>query len=489
MRKTLIVLIIMAILVTAGAWAYQNYFTQVEEPEVEREEHPVERGSLTAEVNATGTILAEKQTTLSFKNPGRVAEVLVEEGQQVQAGEVLARLETTDLELAVEQARMGVEQAESAVEQARLALASAQTQVLSIQRDPAKYDLAAAQAAVDSAKAAYRRLVDGPDEEEIRVARANLDQAEANLSQAQEAYDRVAHQPDVSMMPQALQLEQATIARDVARANFDLTMRDPSQAELSSARSAIVQAEASLARLQEGVADEDLLATQLSVEQAQVGLDQALLSLKLAQLSQEQAEHQLEGTTITTPHPGTITMVGIKEGELSGGQPAFVLTDLSVYHVDVTVDEIDIGRVAEGQPVSVTLDALPGEAITGTVDMIADTAQLDTGVVTYKVTVGLEPSAAPLRVGMTANVDIVTERRDGVLLVPNRFVRIDRSTGEAFVDKLTGEEVQSVEIQIGLRDETFSEVLAGMAEGDIVVLVKESSREQLRRAMEGGPPR
>jgi HlyD family secretion protein len=489
MRKTLIILIIVAILATAGAWAYQNYFAPAEEPEVEREEHQVARGTLTSQVNATGTILAEKQTTLSFKNPGRVAEVLVEEGQRVQAGDLLAHLETTDQEFAVEQARIGVDQAQSAVEQAELSLASAQTQLLSIQRDPANYDLAAAQAAVDSAKASYQQLVNGPDEEEIRVARANLDQAQASLSQAQEDYDQVANRPNVSMMPQALQLEQATIARDVAQANFDLTMRDPSQAELSSARSAIVQAEASLARLQEGVADEDLLAAQLSVEQAQVGLDQALLSLKIAQLSQEQAEHQLEGTIITAPHDGTITTVGVKVGELSGGQPAFVLTDLSVYHVDVTVDEIDIGRVSEGQPVTVTLDALPGVAIGGGVDTIADTAQLDTGVVTYKVTVVLEPTSAPLRVGMTANVDIVAERRDNILLVPNRFIRIDRSTGKAFVDKLVGEEVRSVEIQIGLRDETFSEVLAGMEENDVVVLVKESSREQLRRAMEGGPPR
>ncbi len=449
MRKTLIILIIVVILATAGAWAYQNYFAQPAQAEVEREEHSVERGTLTSQVNATGTILAEKQTALSFKSPGRVAEVLAEEGQRVQEGDLLAYLETTDLEFAVEQAMIGVDQAQSAVEQAELALASAQTQLLSIQRDPANYDLDAAQAAVDSAKASYRRLVDGPSGEETRVARANLDQAQASLSQAQEAYDQVANRPNVSMMPQALQLEQATIARDVAKANFDLTMRDPSQADLSAARSAIVHAEASLARLQEGVADEDLLAAQLSVEQAQVGLDQALLSLKLARLSQEQAEHQLEGTLITAPHDGTVTTVGVKVGELGGGQPAFVLTDLSVYHVDVTVDEIDIGRVAEGQPVTVTLDALPGEAIGGEVDMIADTAQLDTGVVTYKVTVGLDPTSAPLRVGMTANVDVVAERRDDILLAPNRFIRIDRSTGKAFVDKLVGDELRSVEIQAG----------------------------------------
>jgi len=488
MRKFILVLIAVAIAAAAGFWVYQNYIVPPEEVEDAWEEYRVERGTLVAMVNATGSILPEKQTTLSFQSPGRVAEVLVEEGQIVAAGEVLARLETTDLEYAVDQAEVAVGQAQLAVNQAELGLASAQAQLLSIQRDPARYDIAAAESAVASAKAAYRRLVAGPTDEEIRVARANLDQAEASLEQAQQAYDQVADRPDVGLLPQALQLNQATIAYEVAMANFDLTMRGPSEADLSAARSSISQAEANLARLQEGVADEDLLAAQLGVEQAQVSVDQARLSLEQAQLSLNQAESQLEGTVLTAPHNGTVTMVGVKEGELAGGQPAFVLTDLSRYHVDVTVDEIDIGRVAEEQPVTITLDALPDEVLTGTIDTIAETAQLDSGVVTYKVTVHLDPTGAPLRVGMTANVAIVTEQREQVLLVPNRFVRIDRTTGQAFVDRLAGEQIQTVEIQIGLRDETFSEVLAGLQEGDVIVLIEESSRERLRQLMQQGPP-
>ena len=474
MRRILIVLIVVAIVGVVGVWVYRNYYAQAQEPQEEREEVVVEAGTLTSLVNATGTILPEKQTTLSFKTPGRVAQVLVEEGQVVEAGEELARLEGDDLEFAVAQARLAVTQAE-------LALASAQAQLLRAQRPAADYDLAAAEAALESAKATYRKLLAGPSEEEIQVARANLDQARVSLDQAQAAYDQVADRPDVALLPQAAQLQQATIAYNVAKANFELTMREPSEAEIASARSAIEQAQASVKRLQEGASDEDLLVAQLAVEQAQASLDQARLSLA-------QAEHNLEATVLTAPHDGTVTLVGVKEGEMSGGQPAFVLTDLSGYHVDVIVDEIDIGRVQEGQAVTITLDALPGETLGGHVDRIAETAQLDSGVVTYKVTVNLSPDPAPLRAGMTANVDIVTERRQDVLLVPNRFVRIDRATGQAFVDKAVGEGIQSVEIQIGLRDETYSEVLAGLEEGDVVVLIKQSSREQLQRAMMGGPP-
>jgi HlyD family secretion protein len=461
MRKALITLIILAILGIASVWAYQNFFAAAgKESQEEREEYLVETGTLLARVNATGTILPEKQTTLSFKSPGRVAEVLVKEEQAVSQGDVLARLETTDLEFAIAQAE--------------LALATAQAQLLRLQRPPAEHDIAAAEAALESAEASYQRLLAGPSKEEIRVARTNLDQAQAALDQAQAAYNQVADRPDVALLPQALQLEQATIAYEAAQASLDLTQRRPSEAELAAARSAIVQAEAGLARLQEGVSDQDLLLAQLQVEQAQLSLDQA--------------RYQLQGTILTAPHNGTITVVGVKEGELSGGQPAFVLTDLSEYHIDVTVDEIDIGRVAPGQPVTVTLEALPDNTLTGQVDKIAETAQLDSGVVTYKVNIRLQPTDAPLRVGMTSNVDIVTERRENALLVPNRFIRVDRTTGQAFVDILAGEEIRPTEIQIGLRDETFSEVLAGLDQGEVVVLVKESSRDRLQRTIEMGPP-
>ncbi len=461
MRKALISLIILAVLTVAGIWIYQNYFAEAEDlSQVEREEHVIEQGTLSAIVNATGTILPKSQTTLAFKSPGRVAQVLVEEGQVVTVGKPLARLETADLDFAVSQAE--------------LTLAAAQAQLLRIQQPPAAHDVAAAEAALESARASYSKLLAGPTPEEIQVARTNLDQASATLAQAQAAYEQVADRPDVALLPQALQLEQATIAHDAAQASFELTMRDPTEAELAGAASAIAQAEATLARLLEGVSDEDLLVAQIQVRQAQLSLDQA--------------RHQLDGTELTAPHPGTITYVGIQEGELAGGQPAFVLTDLSEYHLDVSVDEIDIGPVASNQPVNVTLDALPGTTLGGRVDRIADTAQLDSGIAAYNVTIRLSPTEAPLRVGMTANVDIVTEQREGALLVPNRFVRIDRTTGQAFVDKLAGETIQPIEIQIGLRDESVSQVLAGLAEGDIVVLVKESSREQLRRAMEMGPP-
>lgn len=474
MKKAWIILLVLAALGAAGFWAYQTYGPPAQTPEVEYEETVAQLGTLTSMVNTTGSILPKTQTTLSFKSAGRVEEVLVEEGQFVSAGQVLARLETADLEFARAQAALSVETA-------KVGLASAQAQLLRTQRATASYEIEAAEAALRSAEAAYARLLAGPSEEEIRVARANLDQAQVSLEQAQAAYDQVADQPNVGLLPQSLQLEQATIAYEVAKANFDLTMREPTQADLAAAQSTIAQAQSNLERLQEGIADEDLLVAQLAVEQAQLAVDQATLSY-------EQAEQNLSNAVLTAPHGGAITLVGVKEGELAGGQPAFVLTDLSEFHLDVLVDEIDIGRVAVGQRALITLDALPTAALTGTVEAIADVSQADAGVVTYKSTIRLEPTDAPLRAGMTANVDIITEQREGVLLVPNRFIRIDRTNGKAYVDKLEGQEIRTTEIQLGLRDESMSEVLAGLKEGDAIILVQETSREALQGLFMGGPP-
>lgn len=455
MKKTLLILIVLAALVAAGGWFYRNSQVRAAEPDAEREEATVQTGTLVAVVYATGTILPERETSLAFEGTGRVAEVLVEEGQSVRKGDVLAHLETSDLEFAVAQAE--------------LSLALAQAELDRLLQPSAEHDVAAAQAAFKSAKAAYNKLVAGPSQKEVRVARAGLEQAEAALKQAQMAYDLVAARPDIAMLPESLQLELATIAYESAKADFELATRKPSEADLAASRSAIVQAEATLAQLQAGVSAEDLHIAQLQVEQAQLSLDRA--------------RRRLENAVLRAPHSGTVTMVDIHVGELSAGQPTFLLADLAEYHADITIDEIDIGRIIEGQPVSITLDALPEAVLTGHVTRIAERAQRDSGIVTYQVAVRLDSNDTPLRAGMTASVEIVTERRENILVIPNRLVHIDRATGQTFVDRLLGDEVQPVEIQLGLRDEFSSEVLSGLSEGDVIVLTQNSSEDRIRSLM------
>jgi len=135
----------------------------------------------------------------------------------------------------------------------------------------------------------------------------------------------------------------------------------------------------------------------------------------------------------------------------------------------VDVDEIDVGRLQEGQPVTVTIEALPGSSIAGTVDQIAPVATVQGAVVSYKVTIGLSQTDQPLRAGMSANITIVTEARQDVLIVPNRAIRIDRTTGKTYVNLKDGQTIREIEIVTGARNESESEVISGLSEGAVLI--------------------
>lgn len=455
MKRFLTILVILVAVIGGSLYGYQ-LFAQAKNPATpDFQTIVVRRGSLFSSVSASGTIEPEAQVQLSFKSVGRVAEVLVQEGQAVRKGDLLGRLETDELELALAQAETGL-----TISQAQLARLQ--------NRQPSPSELAAAEAALASAQAAYRELLRGPSEDELAVARGNVERARLARDQAQAAYDQVAHLPNVGMLPQSLQLQQATLEYELAQASYRLAVRGATEAQKAAAQAQIAQAQASLDRLKEGVSAEDLAIAQAQVRQAEVAVAQARLAL--------------EGATLSAPFDGVVTAVNVKIGELaSSARPAFVLTDLSRFHIDVNVDEIDIGAVAEGQPASISLDALPGIELTGRVRRIAPTASLETGVISYRVRLDIDPTAAPLRTGMSATASIITARADNVLLVPNRLIQIDRQNGKAFVERVEDGFPVRVEIRIGMRNEQQSEVVAGLEEGDVLALRQVSSLEQLRQ--------
>ncbi len=423
------------------------------------ETYTVGRGDLISTVSATGSIEPEQSVSLAFKAAGRVETVQVKEGERVQAGQTLATLETTDLVLALAQAEATLRINLARLEQTR--------------KGAEQSDIAAARAALESAQAAYRDLLEGPSDDEKRAAAANVERARAALEQAQAAYDQVANMPNVAMMPQATQLKNATIDLQVAEAQYRTTIAGPSEAQIAQAKAQIAQAQANLDRLLQGVSEQEITIGEAQVAQSQAAVEQARLALANA--------------TLTAPFDGVVAAVNVRVGEIVAGsaQPAIVLIDPSRFHIDVKVDEIDIGRVQEGQPVEVIIDALPGAQVKGHIERISPIAQVQGGVVSYDVMIVIEPTDAPLRAGMTASANIVTTELKDVVIVPNRLIQIDRNDNKAYVEKLVDGIPLRTEITVGARNDQFSQVLRGVSEGDVIVLRDVSSREQLRQSMFG----
>lgn len=498
MKKVVTTIIILAVVAGLSFVGYRAFAGRESAPSAELETVPVERGDIVATVNASGSIVPRTKVTLSFKMPGRVAEIAVEKGDHVEAGEILARLETTDLELAVAQAEAALAMSEAQLERTRkgarpedlavaeAVLAGAQASYRRVAAGPNAEDLVAAEAGLASARANHAKVLAGPSQDEIAVARANLEQAEAVLRQAQAAYDQVAGSPHIWAMPQSLQLESATIAYEQAQAAYNLTV-NVTDREVKAAAAQVAQAEAQLARLSRSPTPEELAIAQAQVDQAQATLDKiragatpeelaiAQAQVDQAQVAVELARSRLEDTRLVAPFAGTVAHIGAEMGELvSSAIPMIVLVDLSGYHIDIRVDETDIGLIEVGQEVEITLDAFPDAELSGQVVRIDPAGANILGIVSYGVTIEISSADVPLKPDMTANVDIVVESKEGVLLVPNRAV--ERGREGKYVEILVAGQPRQVYIETGLSNGTFTEVVAGLKEGQRVIIKTQQQR-------------
>ena len=466
MKRAITIVLILGVVIGLTWLSYQTFGGQAIQKQAvddaDLEKFVVKRDVIEATVSATGSIAPEAEITLTFESAGKVEEIPVEKGQMVEAGDPLAKLETASLELQVAQA------------QATLTLNEAKLQQAMKEADAE--DIVAVEAELASAKANYEKVKAGPTEEELIVAKADMEKAAIALQKAQAEYDEVAWVPGLSALPQSAALQQASIDYERAKANYEQIAQPPTESELKSAWAQVVQAQTQLDKLRKNPEPEEVAIAQAQVDQAQAQLEEAQLKLKKA--------------VINAPFDGVVASLGAKVGEMvSSNTPMVVLVDISTFHIDVEIDEIDISQIAVGQQVLITLDALPDEEIAGHVEAIAPTASADSdgGVVSYVVTVAIEPTGASLRAGMSANTTITTARNENALLVPNRYIQIDREDGKMYVEKLEEDGLTSrVEIETGMRSEFDSEVVAGLEEGDTVILRSLSGRERLERTF--GPP-
>ncbi len=211
---------------------------------------------------------------------------------------------------------------------------------------------------------------------------------------------------------------------------------------------------------------------QEQVNMAEANWEAAKLSLKVAGLNLDSAKLNLEKAIIEAPFDGMVADITIIKGqELSAtslASPAISLVNTNLTEIRGFIDEVDVALVQLGFEADILLDALPDEKITGKVSFISPISTIRAGVTSYATTVTLGNNTAGLRDGMSATAEVIIERRDGVLLIPNKAVR--GSLENPKVRVLTAGQQEEREITLGLSDGTNVEVLSGLEEGEKVVL-------------------
>jgi len=461
MKRTMlyVVLGVAAIAVVVGALAWRS--RQAAQPAGEVRSAVVERGTMRVAVSASGSVEPQARVGLAFEASGRVVQVPVVVGEAVKAGDVLARLDGDQVALQVQQARAG--------------LASAEAQLAQLRAGPRPEEVAAAQATLRASQAQVSAAAANLDQLKAgstaaQVAAAEADVAAAALQQkvAQIAYDKIDKRDKERKEQANYSLYTANEALAAAQARLDALLAganaDQVRAGQANVWAAVAQQDAAQARLDlllAGASDAQIAAAEARVVQARAALEQAQLAL--------------ENATLRAPFDGMVAEINVTAGEMaSAGRPAITLVDTSRFRIRVSVDEMDVARLSEGEVAQVTLDAFPDAVIAGAVERIAPAATIQGGVVDYDVIIGLAPADVPIRADMTANATIVLEELAGVLTVPTWVVRVDRSTGQTYVDRKVGDEVERVDVTLGVRYEGIAQVLDGLSEGDVAVWVAES---------------
>ena len=277
------------------------------------------------------------------------------------------------------------------------------------------------------------------------------------------------------------------------------------RADLERERLALEEAERHLARnraLHEKgfLSKQEVETSEKNVETAKIRYALARRQLKLVLGGNEQAlEHylsrplgsdHLEEFTVTSPVDGTVITLDVERGEIinsgtstvTGGTILLTLADLGRMVVKTNINEVNIARVAPGQPVEIRLDAIPGRLYHGTVGLIAPQGVRTDNIVTYEVTIPVTDADDRLKLSMTANIDILTGTIEQALYLP--VEAIDHQLGRDFVWVRRGPALVKQPVTVSHRTETDAILLetptagddAPLREGDQVVIPKPTQK-------------
>ena len=202
------------------------------------------------------------------------------------------------------------------------------------------------------------------------------------------------------------------------------------------------------------------------------------INIETAMINLDKAKQELLKTEIIAPFDGTIVAVDVKvNDQLSqfdySSKTAVYLVDTKTIRMTGIIDEIDITKVQVGQQALLTVDALPGQKLKGSVRFVSPFGTLQSGVVNFPVEIYLDKdeNVEMLRGGLTATADIITGQRENVLQAPNRAIK--GLAGDFWVDVVTNPATASTEkrpIKTGLQNKKSTEIISGLKEGEKVLI-------------------
>lgn len=494
--------------IAVAGWATYSFWPHPEQLNTET----IQRGEFIQQVNASGKVTPSQEVELGFTQSGRITSVSARVGDRVGAGTVLARIDSTDLAANLLQRQAALESQEARLASLKQGTRPEEIAVAESNVESARSSLARANATVlDAVRTAYTtsdsvvrndvyQLISNPrgTNPQLNVTTTNSQAAIDFLADATSADTLlttwqadidVTADADTNAIAQRAQTNLAKVSTLLSRASMVLNDAQPSQSvtattisgyvtDISQARTAINTAISTLTSAVTSQrnaantldsAERTLALKKAGTVQSDIDAQQALV--RAAEADVENIRSQIAKTALVAPFSGTVTTMDAKTGAIaSPNVPLVSMISSGAYQIDSYIPEINIALVKVGDTATVTLDAY-GEEVTfhATVVSIDPAETIRDGVPTYRAVLQFVETDERIRSGMTANMVITTEVRQGVLSVPQGVI-IQRD-GKKYVRIAEGEAAVEREVTTGaLSSMGRIEVLSGLSEGDRIVL-------------------
>jgi HlyD family secretion protein len=453
------IFIVLIIIIAGGGYAYYQYALVPEElsdaPSIQTA--TVRQGDLIIRASGSGELIALNEVDLGFGTAGTIAELYVQVGDEVTAGDTLAvQGEKEQLEAAVSSDQLAVINAEKALQDLydNADLVTAQAMIA----------LAQAQDALSDSE--YTRFVqqegNRASNSTIQAAEAKLVLAKIDLDNAQVEYNKYYGRPmdDPARANAQTKLSAAQQRYDSALRELNWYLGEPTEnqqalldGEVALALAKLAEAEREYERVKDGPDPDEVAKAELQLIDA---------NAKLA-VSQE----NLDQSVIVAPMDGILLEVNGQVGNTVSGT-FITLADLNQPHLEIFLDETDLDKIEVGYAAEVIFDALPDNVFTGHVVLVDPTLIQSQGVSAVRGIVELDNAPIDsLPLGLGASVDVVAGSAEGVPLIPFEALR-ELGSDEYAVFVMEADEPKLRVVGVGLMDFSFVEITFGLDPGEVI---------------------
>jgi len=456
------------VLVIALGSAGYYYYTALQSKrnnETTIETSRIGTGDVILSATGLGTLVPSEEVSFGFKNGGQVSEVLVSLGDNVEAGQVLARLDSKTLELKYKQAEANLEAlsspsaiavAEQTIQDAKESLATAKDDLQHLigpEMLSAEDGVTSAQQELQLAKAAAEKDASDANKQKVTDAETALAKAEKVLTSVKYNY---ASNYTLDTFTYPIRNDQGvTIRRELIA---------PTDAEILGAHAAYELAKANLSDAQNHL---DVLRGNKTPDQVPVS---SVTSITEAKTALDQAKADLDATELIAPVSGTVTSVSLNVGDNVGTSSVVTLSNLSQpYMIDANLDETDWDKAKIGYTASVTFDLLPNQNYSGKIVQVYPALDDSSGTSLVHILIQLDSRVnVALPAGATASVDVTGGTALGAVLVPTSALK-EVEPGKYVVYLMKNGKPVEQTVEIGLQDIINAEVKSGLQPGDVVL--------------------